>query len=66
MRVIYDNYSGQELTNILNHIECLKLDYDETIFLMEDIEEAILIDLGYIQDHTKGIREPNDNISVTK
>jgi len=48
MRVIYDNYSGQELTDILNHIECLKLDYDETMFLEQDIEEAILIDLGYI------------------
>jgi hypothetical protein len=48
MRAVYDNYEGEELNKILNTIECMKLDYDEEQFLMEDIEEAILIELNII------------------
>jgi len=48
MRVVYDNYKGEELREILELIEVMKLDYDEEIFLMEDIEEAILIKLDII------------------
>jgi hypothetical protein len=48
MRVVYDNYKGEELKEILDLIEVMKLDYDEEQFLMEDIEEAILIKLDII------------------
>ena len=48
MRAVYDNYKGEELREILELIEVMKLDYDEEIFLMEDIEEAILIKLDII------------------
>jgi hypothetical protein len=48
MRAVYDNYKGEELKKILDLIEVMKLDYDEEIFLMEDIEEAILIKLNII------------------
>ena len=48
MRAVYDNYKGEELKKILDLIEVMKLDYDEEQFLMEDIEEAILIKLDII------------------
>ena len=46
-QLIVDKYPNQ-LDQIKEQIEILKLDYDEDIFLEEDILESILIELNII------------------
>ena len=46
-QLILNKYPNQ-LDQIKNQIELLKLDYDQEIFLEEDILESILIELNII------------------
>lgn len=46
-QLIIDKYPNQ-LKDILVQIELLKLDYDDELFLEEDIIESILIELDII------------------
>jgi hypothetical protein len=46
-QLILDKYPNQ-LQEILTKIELMKQDYDQDMFLEEDIEESILIELNII------------------
>jgi len=46
-QLILDKYPNQ-LEEILTQIEVMKQDYDQDMFLEEDIEESILIELNII------------------
>lgn len=46
-QLILDKYPNQ-LEEILTKIEVMKQDYDQEMFLEEDIEESILIELNII------------------
>jgi hypothetical protein len=46
-QLIVNKYPNQ-LQDILNKIEVMKKDYDQDMFLEEDIEESILIELNII------------------
>ena len=46
-QLIVNKYPHQ-LQDILNKIEVMKQDYDKDMFLEEDIEESILIELNII------------------
>ncbi len=46
-QLILSKYPNQ-LDQIKEQIELMKKDYDQDIFLEEDIEESILIELGII------------------
>ena len=46
-QLIVNKYPNQ-LQDILNKIEVMKQDYDKDMFLEEDIEESILIELNII------------------
>jgi hypothetical protein len=46
-QLIVNKYPNQ-LQDILNKIEVMKQDYDQDMFLEEDIEESILIELNII------------------
>jgi hypothetical protein len=46
-QLILDKYPNQ-LEEILTKIELMKKDYDQDLFLEEDIEESILIELEII------------------
>jgi hypothetical protein len=46
-QLILEKYPNQ-LQEILNKIELMKKDYDTDMFLEEDIEESILIELNII------------------
>jgi hypothetical protein len=45
---LIENKYPNQLQDILNKIEVMKQDYDQDMFLEEDIEESILIELNII------------------
>jgi hypothetical protein len=45
---LIENKYPNQLQDILNKIEVMKQDYDKDMFLEEDIEESILIELNII------------------
>lgn len=45
---LIENKYPNQLQNILNKIEVMKQDYDQDMFLEEDIIESILIELNII------------------